>query len=241
MSVAHAAPCHRLVRGSNNRGKECYSSCYQAKQHQPDAASGVYCITVGGDETNRLDLYCDMETMGGGWTYVARGSNSDDGCDTDAFGTVSADHFLNSRWSLGNWAINEIGYDQGTKWLEYYVTVGHNSDNGYAPHDKFRLARVPLGSNFTLGSGMDVDYDVEVRPTNTLFNSLRCLFNQQNGPEIFFVVTCCADRCGMAGGGLPWKRDVRAPIADRVGSRVIKIGVVRTTKAACCWIALKLA
>ena len=106
---------HRFVRGSNRQGRECFSSCYQAKQHIPDAASGVYCIIVGGNADNKQDLYCDMETMGGGWTLVARGTNANDGCDTDAFGTASVDLKLNSRWSLGDWAINEIGYDQGTQ------------------------------------------------------------------------------------------------------------------------------
>ncbi len=111
----------RLVRGSNIRGPECYSSCYQAKQHRPDLPSGVYCITVGGDETKKFDLYCDMVTMGGGFTFVARGSNSLSGCDTNAFGTASADFTLNSRWSLGDKAINEIGFDLGTQWIECVV------------------------------------------------------------------------------------------------------------------------
>jgi hypothetical protein len=151
------------VRGSNTVGKECYSSCYQAKQHNPNAASGVYCIIVAGEEQYMEDLYCDMDIQGGGWTYVARGTNGDDGCDSDAFGTVTVDPRKNTQWSLGDWAINEIGYDQHTQWLEYLVTMGYENDDDYNPHEYFRYMRVALGDNFTLGEELDANYgDVEV-------------------------------------------------------------------------------
>jgi len=43
------------------------SSCLDLKTKKPQTASGVHAITMGG---NSFDVYCDMETAGGGWTMV---------------------------------------------------------------------------------------------------------------------------------------------------------------------------
>ena len=63
----------------------CFDSCLQAKEKYPKAETGVYCINVATDATE--DLYCDMDTLGGGWTYVARGTDSSDGCQTGDYGS----------------------------------------------------------------------------------------------------------------------------------------------------------
>jgi hypothetical protein len=43
------------------------SSCLDLKAKRPEAPSGVHAITVGG---KAFDVYCDMESAGGGWTLV---------------------------------------------------------------------------------------------------------------------------------------------------------------------------
>ena len=56
-----------------------YTSCQDYRRYFPDSASGVYTI-------NSIELYCDMDIQGGGWTYVARGSDSSDPDTTLAYG-----------------------------------------------------------------------------------------------------------------------------------------------------------
>jgi hypothetical protein len=54
----------------------CSISCLAALQLDPSLASGTYTICAhSGNE--RYDVYCDMETNGGGWTLVANINPSD--------------------------------------------------------------------------------------------------------------------------------------------------------------------
>nr|VFK41277.1 MAG: Fibrinogen beta and gamma chains, C-terminal globular domain [Candidatus Kentron sp. SD] len=47
------------------------SSCYAIKEYQSDASSGTYEIDPDGEgPIGPFDVYCDMETDGGGWTLV---------------------------------------------------------------------------------------------------------------------------------------------------------------------------
>ena len=92
------ADLQRVARGFAPDGV-CLPSCTEFLDRYPNSKSGVFCIQLDADTS--MDLFCDMDTMGGGWTYAARGSDSTDGCQTDAFGSVSNDASVNSRWSLG--------------------------------------------------------------------------------------------------------------------------------------------
>ena len=48
---------------------EYLASCLEIKQQSPSAESGTYRIETGTTNTV-LDVFCDMDTDGGGWTLV---------------------------------------------------------------------------------------------------------------------------------------------------------------------------
>jgi hypothetical protein len=61
---------HQRVKGlvvAQPAEPQVFSSCLDIKTQNPAAASGVHAITVGG---KAFDVYCDMESAGGGWTMV---------------------------------------------------------------------------------------------------------------------------------------------------------------------------
>ena len=55
----------------------CITSCKQQLERVPDSASGVYTM-CGRDGADDYDVYCDMETDGGGWTMVMNINPVDD-------------------------------------------------------------------------------------------------------------------------------------------------------------------
>lgn len=55
--------------------KPFYLSCNELKQTLPDSKSGTYLIEPKGKGNGAFNLYCDMETDGGGWTSVLKQSN----------------------------------------------------------------------------------------------------------------------------------------------------------------------
>eukprot|EP00033_Pygsuia_biforma_P000813 GCRY01000947.1.p1 GENE.GCRY01000947.1~~GCRY01000947.1.p1 ORF type:complete len:311 (+),score=22.84 GCRY01000947.1:430-1362(+) len=81
-----------------------------------EKGSGVYVIYLN----NRfLEVYCDMETQGGGWTYVARGTG--EGANTDEkFGQVSVDPQAASQWHLSAADVNAL---KTKTYLETYITM----------------------------------------------------------------------------------------------------------------------
>lgn len=58
-----------------SKGKPFYTSCLDLKNTIPKSKSGTYLIKPNGEGKEAFDLYCDMETDGGGWTAVLKQSN----------------------------------------------------------------------------------------------------------------------------------------------------------------------
>nr|VFK77929.1 MAG: Fibrinogen beta and gamma chains, C-terminal globular domain [Candidatus Kentron sp. SD] len=88
------------------------SSCKAIKEGNPLVTSGVYTIDPDGmDSIDPLEVFCDMETDGGGWTLVARmpmhGNSVDETMTTDSnFETCLTDR--NASCSELSWQDRDI-------------------------------------------------------------------------------------------------------------------------------------
>ena len=96
----------------NSVGQGVTTSC-AGLLDQGITTSGVYTIDPNCDGTG-FSVYCDLTTLGGGWTYVGRNGSLDPRTD-DALGSVSADPTATDPWHLSVadiWAIADGGTDQ---------------------------------------------------------------------------------------------------------------------------------
>ena len=105
-------------------------------------------------------MYCDMDIHGGGWSYVARGSNSLNFADSQAYGTAQTDPDVNTRWSFGDDVINEL--TAGGAYREILLTLGGNNNLDLPSHELFRLFRIPIGVEITNSDLMDADWSTDI-------------------------------------------------------------------------------
>lgn len=96
-----------------------------------------------------------MDTDGGGWTYVVRGSPTSSSGHSVAYGSVQTDPSVTARWSIGQTKINGLrsaSQLSGEAYFEYYVS--------YPARNEFRVFRLNVadGLRFDANYGIDASY-----------------------------------------------------------------------------------
>ncbi|KAH3778527.1 hypothetical protein DPMN_179991 [Dreissena polymorpha] len=149
------APLHdgRDCPGLTTQTLDCYTDkcqpkdCSQLLSSGAALRSGVYNITTPLTSTKR-QVYCDMETDGGGWTVFQRRFNGSEDFYRNfndyenGFGFVHAEHWLGLKY------IHEIT-SRGSYQLR--VDILHsNRSKGYDMYGNFSLQP---GTNYTLNTG----------------------------------------------------------------------------------------
>ena len=130
---------------SENTPDECIlGSCLAILQAKADSDSGVYTIDPDGEEDTvpEFQVYCDMETDGGGWTLVGLTNGSGELGSADYSAVVENDHQGNyvkslktqsgtdSRYECGASGNGVMGYqyNKGSwSWDEQYLVATFNA------------------------------------------------------------------------------------------------------------------
>ncbi|XP_016518255.1 tenascin isoform X7 [Poecilia formosa] len=102
-----------------------------------ETTSGLYTVYIGGEESQPIQVYCDMTTDGGGWLVFLRRQNGkleffrNWKSYTAGFGNMSDEFWL----GLSNLQkITSLGH------YELRVDLRDNGESAYAQYDKFTLA-----------------------------------------------------------------------------------------------------
>ncbi|XP_052229809.1 uncharacterized protein LOC127843943 [Dreissena polymorpha] len=142
------APKHggRNCAGNSTQTQNCVdncqvSDCYELHNIDPTLSSGVYTIIIPLSHTP-IQVYCDMETDGGGWTVFQRRFNGSvdfyrNFSDYEnGFGFVSGEHWLGLKY------IHEIA-SQGVNQFRLDI-VRYNGSKGFDVYGNFGLKPGPF-------------------------------------------------------------------------------------------------
>ncbi|CAB1326205.1 unnamed protein product [Coregonus sp. 'balchen'] len=127
--------------------------CSQIKKNG-NMASGIYTIYINSDRTKPMEVYCDMDTDGGGWVVFQRRNNG-------------------QMDFMKRWRPYMAGFGNMTDefWL---VDLGVGSEKAYAVYDNFKIAPAKQKFNLTIGkysgtAGDAMNYH-QGRPFSTVDN-----------------------------------------------------------------------
>ncbi len=136
--------CDGILVSAGGQSQACaVTSCKAINDEGLSTGDGSYWLDPEG--TGALELHCDMTSDGGGWTYVARGSNGSTQVN-GAYGSVSLDPTSTGRWHLSANMIR--GLVGNTTPYETYVTMGQNGDAHTPEIGEFRVRKETQAMTF---------------------------------------------------------------------------------------------
>ncbi|XP_008303359.1 tenascin isoform X2 [Stegastes partitus] len=102
-----------------------------------ETTSGLYTIYIGGEETQAIQVYCDMTTDGGGWLVLLRRQNGKLEFFRNWKNYTAGFGNMNDEFWLGLSNLHKI---TSSGHYELRVDLRDNGESAYAQYDKFTIA-----------------------------------------------------------------------------------------------------
>ncbi|XP_022052937.2 tenascin isoform X2 [Acanthochromis polyacanthus] len=102
-----------------------------------ETTSGLYTIYIGGEETQAIQVYCDMTTDGGGWLVFVRRQNGKLEFFRNWKNYTAGFGNMNDEFWLGLSNLHKI---TSSGHYELRVDLRDNGESAYAQYDKFTIA-----------------------------------------------------------------------------------------------------
>ncbi|KAM8872494.1 tenascin-like isoform 1-T1 [Synchiropus picturatus] len=114
-----------------------------------ETASGVYTVYVAGEESQPLQVYCDMSTDGGGWLVFLRRQNGKLEFFRNWKNYTAGFGNMNDEFWLGLSNLHKI---TASDHYELRVDLRDHGDSAYAQYDKFTIAEPRTRYKLSIGS-----------------------------------------------------------------------------------------